>query len=944
MSTLKKVLFVGWDSADWRVINPLLDAGKLPNLKQLIDGGVSGNMATLNPILSPMLWTSIATGKRPHKHGIHGFTEPDPHGDGVRPITNLSRKTKAIWNILSQNDKKCIVVGWWPSHPAEPLPNGVMVSNAFQRAPNNDVTRPWPMAIGTVHPASMAETLAQKRKRASELDGSCIVRFLPNARNIDEEKDSRPKILATTIADCANIHSASMYLINNEPWDFMVVYYDAIDHFGHGFMRYHPPRQKWITKKDYDLYSGVIEASYCYHDLMLGELLSAAGSDTTVLLMSDHGFHPDNLRPAAIPIEPAGPAVEHRHYGIFVLKGPKIKIGERVHGATVLDLCPTLLSLFDLPVGHDMDGKPLVGAWKDQPKIESIPSWDNVPGPDGTHPPGTYLKLDESREAFRHLEELGYIEPLSEDARQRVDKAERELRYNLACSYIDAQMPSTAADIFVALWKECPDEHRHGAKLFTCLLSLDRYIEARETFEQLRINRRKFSREAAKQLKNRREEWKSRKPEDFKVPERKELDRLASRAKLSPAPMQQMEAMLLMAEGKSEKALPLLKKLKVMNHKQPEVHILLARAHGALKQWKKAENEYMEALKLDSDNAYAHAGLAQVCLEVRRNYEAADFALTAIDLLYHHPFPHFLLGVALHRLGKIDHALEALHVSLMQNANFLPAHRRLAYIYKVRLKDFTRAAAHREKYREGMVRLRTQRTAPLMNSGKFSLIRDVLPVEVESMRLSEAAKKEEFDPSSLYPARADASFATIVSGLPRSGTSLMMQVLAAGGLPPLYDNHRLPDVDNPRGYVEFAPAKGIRTDHSWMSYAEGRALKLVAQLLPFLPIGYNYRIIFMERSLDEVIASQRLMLDRRGREGAALTREQLRTTYQEQLRRVTEVLESRKLPVLRVSHQEAIRNPAALATSVASFLGLSLDRAAMSAAIDPTLHRQRSLN
>jgi predicted AlkP superfamily phosphohydrolase/phosphomutase len=340
----RKVLLVGWDSADWRVINPLLEAGKLPNFQQLINSGVSGNIATLNPMLSPMLWTSIATGKRPHKHGIHGFTEPDPEGTGIRPITNLSRKTKAIWNILSQNDKKCIVVGWWPSHPAEPLPNGVMISNAFQRPPNNDLTVPWPLAEGTVHPASLADTLAKMRKRACELDPSLIKRFVSNAGYIDEEKDGRLKVLAAILVDCANIHSASMYAIEKEPWDFMVVYYDAIDHFGHGFMRYHPPRQKWIPKKDFALYSGVMEASYCFHDLMLGELLSAAGSDTTVLLMSDHGFHPDNLRPSTIPTEPAGPAVEHRNYGIFVMKGPEIKSSERIYGAGVLDLCPTLLS------------------------------------------------------------------------------------------------------------------------------------------------------------------------------------------------------------------------------------------------------------------------------------------------------------------------------------------------------------------------------------------------------------------------------------------------------------------------------------------------------------------------------------------------------------------------------------------------------------------------
>jgi len=944
MSVPRKVLLIGWDSADWRVITPLLNSGQLPYLKQLIDTGVSGNMATLYPILSPMLWTSIATGKRPHKHGIYGFTEPDPYMGGVRPITNLSRKTKAVWNILSQHDKKCIVIGWWPSHPAEPLPSGVMVSNVYQRSPNTDATQPWPMTKGTVHPATLAETLAKKRMHPSQLDDSYILRFIPKADVIDQEKDRRPKILGKIIADCTNVHSAATYLIDNEPWDFMAVYYDAIDHLGHSFMGYHPPRQKWISKEDFELYRGVIKAGYIYHDMMLGDLLAAAGPETTILLMSDHGFHPDKLRPSKIPLEPAGPAAEHRQYGIYVLKGPGIKSGERVQGATVLDICPTLLSLFGLPVGQDMDGKPLVAAWADPPKIEIIPSWDTILGSDGTHPPDTHLDPDDSREALRQLEALGYIEPMPQNTVEAVDKTKRELRYNLACAYIDARMPGVAAEIFAALWGECPEEHRHGAQLLTCQLSLDRCIEARATFVQLQINRRKYAAEAAKELKKRRKEWKDRRPEELKLNERMELDRLAGRSKLSLAPIQQMEAMLLLAEGKPEVALPILEKLEKVNRTDPGFYSHMARGYIALKQWDKAEKVYRKALALDSDNGHAYFGLAQVYLSKRRTYKAIDAALTSIGLLYNNPSAHFLLGVALHRLGQIEQAVEALHVCLTQNANFLPAHHRLAHIYENRLKDPTKATSHRAKFREGMARLREQRRDSSIRPATTISNGDASPLGADSLRAIANTEKSKFDPATLSPARADASFVTIVSGLPRSGTSLMMQMLAAGGLSPLHDNHRSADSDNPRGYFEFAPAKNIRMDDSWMPHAKGRALKLVAQLLPFLPPNYEYRIILMERSLEEVIASQKVMLYRHGREGAALSSDKLREVYEEHLLLVTKELEERKLPVLRISHHESISDPAGSAERVADFLGLRLDRAAMTAVIDPSLHRQRLLS
>src|SRR3954470_7529216 len=158
-------MLIGWDAADWKVIRPLLEKGEMPNLASLIASGVHGNLATIYPPLSPMLWTSIATGKRAYKHGIHGFSEPLPDGSCVRPITLLSRKTKAVWNILNQTGHRSIVVGWWPSHPAEPI-DGVMVSNLFAQ----------PFAkrsflAGTIHPQTLAQHLMDLRVEPTELTG-----------------------------------------------------------------------------------------------------------------------------------------------------------------------------------------------------------------------------------------------------------------------------------------------------------------------------------------------------------------------------------------------------------------------------------------------------------------------------------------------------------------------------------------------------------------------------------------------------------------------------------------------------------------------------------------------------------------------------------------------------------------------------------------------------
>ena len=112
-------------------IQPLLDAGLMPNLERLVSAGVMGKLLSLQPMLSPMLWNSIATGKRADKHGVHGFVEPDPLG-GIRPVTSTSRRCKALWNILNQG-LRTHVLGWFASHPAEPINGVCMPTNLVDR-------------------------------------------------------------------------------------------------------------------------------------------------------------------------------------------------------------------------------------------------------------------------------------------------------------------------------------------------------------------------------------------------------------------------------------------------------------------------------------------------------------------------------------------------------------------------------------------------------------------------------------------------------------------------------------------------------------------------------------------------------------------------------------------------------------------------------------------
>lgn len=185
-------------------------------------------------------------------------------------------------------------------------------------------------------------------------------------------------------------------------------------------------------------------------------------------------------------------------------------------------------------------------------------------------------------------------------------------------------------------------------------------------------------------------------------------------------------------------------------------------------------------------------------------------------------------------------------------------------------------------------------------------------------------------------------YLTIVSGLPRSGTSLMMKMLEAGGLPVLVDNLREADVDNPKGYYEFEPVKTLKADASWVAESAGKAVKMVYLLLHDLPADREYRVLFMRRNLDEVLASQKTMLDRLGK-ASPLDDAKMAALFRDGLARFEAWVAARpNFRLLDVSYNTMVADPRPLAAEVDRFLDGGLDLEAMARVVDPTLYRNRT--
>ena len=183
----------------------------------------------------------------------------------------------------------------------------------------------------------------------------------------------------------------------------------------------------------------------------------------------------------------------------------------------------------------------------------------------------------------------------------------------------------------------------------------------------------------------------------------------------------------------------------------------------------------------------------------------------------------------------------------------------------------------------------------------------------------------------------------IVSGLPRSGTSMMMKMLEAGGIPPLTDEIREADPDNPRGYYEYERVKQLdKGDTEWIGQAKGRAVKVISALLQHLPDNYHYRVIFLERHMPEILASQRKMLLRRGEDPEETDDEEMTALFQRHLQQVKRRLASQEnVDVLYIQYSETLADPTTAAAKINRFLQADLDVEQMSTVVDPALYRNR---
>jgi predicted AlkP superfamily phosphohydrolase/phosphomutase/uncharacterized membrane protein len=379
-----KAVVIGWDGAEWSVIEDLFGRGELPNLKRLVDQGVSAPFRSLPSTRSPLVWTSLATGKVPEKHGIEDFgslqfprmvNNFDDYPDGLGlyrlisrlmdqadlPVTSTTRRCEAIWNILSDANRSVGMIGYWASWPAEAV-NGFVISDRFTYTLFNPRTSALSLKEGQTYPPELLDEVSHFCRLPESITEAERARFMPEVggeKAFPEgwDQNQYPEWnplyqfeLAFTASE--SFKDAGLYMYKNHQSDFFTLYFEAVDMVSHFFWQYYRPQEfESVAKKDVEAFGLVIPEMYRYMDEILGEFLNLIDEDTDVFVISDHGFGYD-LDPD-IPFRTG----EHRLHGVFVASGPHFQQGVKLEEIDVLDLTPILLNIFDLPAARDMDGQ-----------------------------------------------------------------------------------------------------------------------------------------------------------------------------------------------------------------------------------------------------------------------------------------------------------------------------------------------------------------------------------------------------------------------------------------------------------------------------------------------------------------------------------------------------------------------------------------------------------
>ena len=522
----------------------------------------------------------------------------------------------AFWEICSQAGLRTHVLNW-PTYPAEPV-TGTFTSELFARFGDREdsVYRRLPRSVC---PASAAAELESLRIHPGEIGHEELLPFVPMAARVNQDTDPSLAILANRLAEAATAHAVATHVLQDD-WQVAAVCYDLIDRLSHTFMRFHPPRHQSIDGASFELYGGVINRTYEFCDQMLGRLLELAGPDTTVILVSEHGFRTAEDRPAKAS-RGRGDARWHRQMGMIAIRGESIHRDRWIWGGRVIDVCPTLMKMVGLP-SDQFDGRPLADAFQER-------STGGLGSEIQDNPPVTHNSLsplDEVEVAGlkQHLIDDGY---LSEDDFLNPDlltEITNTCDHNLARSHLQFGQRESAEQLLEKCRQRSPGNKRYVLDLVSCQLARGELVQARQNIEQ------------------------------------------AVELGISSWIENQLLGQLHTQAGEHEQALEKFLMAEQSQPRQPELHCRIGETYLQLNRYDEAARAFGKAMQLNADSSQAYFGMGKIAVEQGDFEVATEYLLQSAALREINPGTHYYLARALFGSGKHTDALRAVDRAMRQ--------------------------------------------------------------------------------------------------------------------------------------------------------------------------------------------------------------------------------------------------------------------------------------
>lgn len=472
-----RVLLLGIDGLDPQMIDLLMSEGRLPNFARLRQDGAYGRLISQEPLLSPVLWTTIATGKTPSQHGIGHFVAVSPQTGEKLPVTSDMRQVKALWNLVAEAGRRPLVVGWWATWPPEPI-DGLVVSDhaAYHFLFEEGFTGGEENEPKT-HPPELAATIAAQLRRPTELTYEELAPYVDVSRNeLSRAFDLRDDLshFKWALATAQSYRDIGLELWRSERPDLAMVYIEGVDSTSHLFG--HLVRAEGLVgelAEQQRRFGGTVEAMYQFADELVGRYLSARDRRTTLVLLSDHGFALGRLHDDPSRSRDMRRVSErfHRTEGVLYLYGHGIRRHSRIDRPRLVDVAPTVLELLGLPVASDMPGRVLAEALENEARPQRIATYETAADP-AAGSPSRDPEVD--RAIVDRLRALGYVGGTQSPEGER----------NLAAVAFEEGRYAEAVEAYRRLVDEAPDEAALRTSLAGALGALGRYDEAEEHLDR----------------------------------------------------------------------------------------------------------------------------------------------------------------------------------------------------------------------------------------------------------------------------------------------------------------------------------------------------------------------------------------------------------------------------------------------------------------------------